>query len=162
MRWPVDAPRIRASSDNNTFGNVRTGADGKPRCHQGWDFSAQVGTPCYAICAGTVHKVENRGDYGLQLTLKLDAPKAGAGFAFYAHLDRADVKAGDRVTEGQILGACGNTGNAVNLQDSADHLHFEARVIAGPGKGLSGRISPLKWFGVCPLHETLDGSATVA
>ena len=147
MRFPLASNVIRAHSVRNTFGTVRAYPDGSPKVHQGWDFAAVIGTPCFAIADGVVLKVEDRGDYGKQLTIDI----GGSRFAFYAHMDTIAVKHGWKVTEGQQIGTTGNTGNAVNLHDADDHLHFEARVTPSPGKGLAGRVSPAAWFPSCPL-----------
>ena len=152
MRMPLAENIIRANSGRNTFGaSVRRTADGRPRAHQGWDFSAAIGTPCFAVATGTVVTVEERGDYGKQLLLDI----GGERWAFYAHLATIEVSVGQVVTEGQRLGTTGNSGNAVNLEDADDHLHFEARYLPHPGHGLTGRLSPMEWFKVCPLHDAV-------
>lgn len=152
MRLPLAHNIIRAKSPRNTFGNVRTGKDGKPRVHQGWDFAAQVGTPCFAVADGKVVTVRDEGDYGKQVTLDIGDGR----WAFYAHMDRIDVVLGAAVIEGQQIGTTGNSGNAVVLHDADDHLHFEARTVKAPGKGLGGRVSPLAWFEVCPLTVAVE------
>jgi murein DD-endopeptidase MepM/ murein hydrolase activator NlpD len=48
--------------------------------------------------------------------------KVDGGWVIYAHLSKALVKAGDKVTKGQHIGESGNTGNS-----SGPHLHFEMR-----------------------------------
>jgi hypothetical protein len=53
IRWPLERNIIRRGLESNTFGNVRNG-----RPHQGWDFQANIGTPCYAIGKGKVVHVE--------------------------------------------------------------------------------------------------------
>ena len=65
ITWPLAFNLIRQRAVNNTFGMVRRRADGTAKPHQGWDFQATVGTPAYAIAAGTVEFVRDRGDYGL-------------------------------------------------------------------------------------------------
>lgn len=162
MRFPLARNIIRRQKLSNTFGMVRqadTDRDGDldPKPHQGWDFEATPGTPCFAVAAGVVESVVNRGDYGLQLVLKLDVPVAGAAFAFYAHLGSTAVAVGSRVALGQQVATTGRSGNAERLSSHEDHLHFEARTIAHPGFGLEGRITPFKWFDVCPLHEAVTG-----
>lgn len=151
FRLPLASNRIRASSLRNTFGLVRAYPDGKPKPHQGWDFSANIGTSFFAIADGTVVDVRNEGNYGQQLLLQV-----GDGqYAFYAHLSRIDVAEGQKVAKGQALGLTGNSGNAEGLDDTEDHLHFEARTVPHPPKGLEGRVSPLGWFGSCPLKTAV-------
>lgn len=152
MRFPLRHNIIRASSLHNTFGEVRHYPDGRTKCHQGWDFSASIGTFFFSVADGTVTSISTQGDYGTQLLIDIGDSR----WAFYAHLGRIDVAVGAKVKEGQLLGLTGNSGNAVSLHDSEDHLHFEARTQPHPGKGLGGRISPDEWFKKCPLKIAVD------
>jgi len=152
MRFPLASNVIRRNSLHNTFGIVRTNKDGSPRPHAGWDFAAHPGTPCYAVAAGKVVDLRVGEDYGVTLTLDI----GGGRWAFYAHLAAVTVGMGDTVAEGQQVALTGNTGNAVNMHDADEHLHFEARLVKSPGKGLGGRVSPLAWFGVVPLTVAVD------
>ena len=150
-QWPVACrPFIRRGSLNNTYGPVRRNADGSVRNHQGWDPAAPVGTSILAVADGTVYAVrdEDAGDYGRTLTLCLDAPaNDGVRYAFYAHLSRIDAKAGQVVRAGEVLGASGDSGNARGMALADQHLHFEARTVPSPGRGLDGRVSPGRAFG---------------
>ena len=56
---------------------------------------------------------------------------------------------------GEQLGLTGNTGNAAGMRDEDQHLHFEIRTVPLPGRGLSGRYSPLVVFGRCPLDQAI-------
>lgn len=160
-RWPLASNRIRGGSARNTFGMVRAKPDGTPRAHQGWDFAAPIGTDCRAIGSGVVELVEERGDYGLQIVLRLTEPANGEpAWAFYAHLSSASVKAGDVVTAGQVIGRTGESGNARGMPAADQHLHFELRTEPNPGLGLDGRISPLLIYGRCPLRETIEDEVT--
>jgi len=87
ITWPLAINVIRHNSKNNTFGMVRKRADGTAKPHQGWDFSAEVGTPIYAINKGTIRFIRDRGDYGLQLCLEFEHENV-IYFAFYAHLQK--------------------------------------------------------------------------
>ena len=154
--WPLDRNRIRRGMINHTFGMVRRNADGSRRPHQGWDFEAPAGTPCFAVADGTVEAVRRSGDYGLQVILRFAFDFDGDGdrdllFAVYCHLSRADVAPGQAVKRGSKLGLTGNTGNAVSMKGVDQHLHFELRDRPQPGRGLAGRFSPLAIFGECPL-----------
>jgi murein DD-endopeptidase MepM/ murein hydrolase activator NlpD len=152
----VDEPwhaLLRGRSENNTFGMVRRYADGRQKPHQGWDFEASIGTTVHAIADGKVEFVAtNSGDYGSQIchSFEFDGKTL---YAYYAHLSSILVAKGDSVKQGDSIGATGNTGNAKNLPRKEDHLHFEIREKAICGKGLQGRISPFKVYGVCPLKE---------
>lgn len=156
--WPLDRNRIRRGLMNHTFGMVRRNADGTRRPHQGWDFEAVPGTPCYAIADGIIHSVRDWGAYGLQVTLGFDFDYDDDGdrdhlFAFYAHLSQADVQTGQAIRKGEKIGLTGNSGNARSMRGADQHLHFELRTEPAPGLGLGGRASPWTLFGVCPLHE---------
>lgn len=148
--WPLDINVIRKNSSNNTFGMVRKNTDGSERPHQGWDFYAKEGTPCYAISNGEVKHVEERGALGLMVVISI----AGTGkHAAYCHLSRSTVHVGDRVLLGELIGLTGNSGNAVGMVGADQHLHFEIREQVITGTGLAGRISPLEVFGKCPLKD---------
>ena len=148
IAWPLSTNVIRGRKTNNTFGMVRNGGK-KP--HQGWDFSARVGTPAYAVADGTVEFIKNSGAYGLQMCISFKFNNQ-TYYAFYAHMKIINVKKGDNVTMKQKIGECGKSGNAFNLPASEDHLHFEIRTRLHCGLGLVGRVSPIKIFGKCPLH----------
>lgn len=153
VAWPLTYNIIRRRIVNNTFGNVRKKADGTPKPHQGWDFEAAPGTAVYAIASGKVAFVKvNEGDYGTQICHSFEFG-GKTRYVFYAHLSSTTVKKGDTVKQGQVIGATGKSGNAVNLGPLDDHLHFEIRTQAVCGLGLAGRISPAKIYGTCPLKE---------
>jgi len=154
--WPLKSNLIRKSSLSNTFGMVRKYADGREKPHQGWDFSAPVNTPCFAVGDGLVIAVKNEGDYGLQVTIRLDTPVDGqVVYAHYAHMGSIGVIVGTHVKAGQQIGLTGDSGNARGMPASDQHLHFELRTTPAPGLGLTGRISPLRLFGRCPLKEAI-------
>ena len=154
--WPLARNIIRRGSLNHTFGMVRRNADGSRRPHQGWDFEAEPGYRCYAVADGRIEAVRNTGAYGQQIVLRFEHDFDGDGdtdtlFAFYAHLSRIDVVAGQTVKRGQQIGLTGNSGNARSMKGTDQHLHFELRSRPLPGRGLDGRYSPLALFKVCPL-----------
>lgn len=158
IAWPLAHNRIRRGLNNHTFGMVRRNADGTRRPHQGWDFEARDGTPCFAVADGTIEGVRSQGAYGQQVVLRFRFDFDGDGdadtlFAFYAHLSRVDVVPGQQVRKGQHIGLTGSTGNAVGMGPLDQHLHFELRHEPWPGRGLAGRFSPLAIFGTCPLRE---------
>ena len=86
--------------------------------HEGLDLEAEVGTPIMAAGGGIVIFAGFQSDFGN--VIEIDH---GNGIVTrYAHCSRLDVKAGDLVARGQIIGAVGDTGRA-----TGPHLHFEIR-----------------------------------
>ncbi|MFE9245617.1 peptidoglycan DD-metalloendopeptidase family protein [Nocardiopsis sp. NPDC006938] len=63
-------------------------------------------------------------------------------YAAYAHLRKgsAEVRVGDRVTTGQPIGRCGNSGNS-----SEPHLHFQLMDHPNPGRAAG---VPFRWTGI--------------
>lgn len=157
MHDPLENMEIRRGLPNNGFGMVRNNST---RPHQGWDLWAPVGTPIYAVSDGIVEFVRiNSGDYGTQICTSFEDTENPGNllYAFYAHLSHSYVTAKMWVTEGQMLGLTGKTGNASGFKSIEDeHLHFEVRTEVAPGKGLKGRLDPAKYFGydlyTCPVN----------
>jgi murein DD-endopeptidase MepM/ murein hydrolase activator NlpD len=88
--------------------------------HYGMDFTAPLGTEVYATGKGTVIAVETaqRG-YGKNITID-----HGFGYkSVYAHLSNFNVKMGQKVQRGDVIGYVGNTGTSV-----ANHLHYEIKL----------------------------------
>ncbi len=91
-----------------------------PHLHHGLDLFADFGTPLRAVDDGTVSFQDDPDGWGIAVFLKT---ANGTEFV-YAHLQaRAeDIKSGDRVKTGTVIGYVGNTGNALG---GAPHCHFE-------------------------------------
>ncbi len=83
--------------------------------HSGLDFAASLGTPIKAPAAGTVILV---GDYFFNgRTVFIDH---GQGFiSMFCHLSAVDVKVGDKLARGAVLGNVGMTGRA-----TGPHMHW--------------------------------------
>ena len=85
--------------------------------HYGMDFSAVRGTPIYATGDGKVVRADNRAS-GYGNHIRIDH---GFGYiSLYAHMNKYNVKRGQKVKRGDIIGYVGNTGRSV-----ASHLHYE-------------------------------------
>jgi len=155
IQWPLAHNLIRRKAVSNTFGMVRHNPDGSKRPHQGWDFEAPIGTPCFAIADGKVAFVNTAGDYGNLVALGF-AFEGRTLYATYAHLSAIAVTLGQAVKKGDRIGLTGDTGNARGMKGPDLHLHFEIRTEPRPGRGLAGRISPLTVFRAVPLDHAID------
>jgi len=89
---------------------------GRNKMHQGVDLKANVGTAVRAAASGIVKRVTRGPNYGVYIDIK---HKLGYTTR-YAHLSRALVKKGQRVSAGQLIARSGNTGAT-----TGPHLHFE-------------------------------------
>ena len=117
--WPVQG-RI-----SGRFGSQRV-YNGTPKSpHSGMDIAATQGTAVQAPASGIV----SFADANLYLTGGTVLLDHGHGVSSnFLHLSRIDVKVGERVEQGQVIGAVGATGRA-----TGPHLHwgmnwFEVRV----------------------------------
>lgn len=87
------------------------------KMHRGMDFSAPKGTPVYATGDGKVIRADN-GSSGYGKHIRIDH---GYGYkTLYGHLSKYNVKKGQRVRRGDLIGFVGNTGRS-----EAPHLHYE-------------------------------------
>ena len=92
---------------------------GTRRMHSGIDIANVTGTPVIASASGVVSFSGWMGGYGNILIIS-----HGNGYqTFYAHLHSLNVKAGQNVTQGQLIAKMGSTGNS-----TGPHLHFEVRI----------------------------------
>jgi murein DD-endopeptidase MepM/ murein hydrolase activator NlpD len=108
--WPVEG-RI-----SGRFGSQRV-YNGIPKSpHPGMDIAVPQGTPVKAPAGGIV----TFADAGLYLTGGTVLLDHGHGVSSnFLHLSRLDVKVGDRIEQGQVIGAVGMTGRA-----TGPHLHW--------------------------------------
>lgn len=112
------------------------------RAHAGVDYGAPTGTPVRVVGDGTVEFAGWQNGYGNVIVVRHAADRT----TLYAHLSRIGVRMGQRVDQGQTIGAVGATGWA-----TGPHLHFEFRV--------AGRHQdPLK-FARAAEQATLDADA---
>ncbi len=88
--------------------------------HYGMDFTAPLGTDVFATGNGTVvGMVSSQRGFGKHIIID-----HGFGYSsVYAHLSNFNVKVGQKVKRGDIIGYVGNTGTSV-----ANHLHYEIKL----------------------------------
>jgi LysM repeat protein len=95
--------------------------------NNGVDFSAPSGTPIHAAAAGTV--IISKGDaawnggYGSYVVIS----HSNGTQTLYAHMSKDIISVGDTVSQGELLGYVGETGEA-----TGNHLHFEVRGAKNP------------------------------
>lgn len=168
MIRPVDGPLSQGFGENATSKILPGSADYwiieqfgnyQPDGHTGEDYAVPVGTPIRAVTSGTVlHAGWYGGSYldngfwiapnfaGYCYVINHDpAPGFPHGFiGVYAHGQDggAKVRAGQRVTEGQVIGLSGNTGGS-----TGPHLHFEILPDKFVVNGyMYGRVNPENLF----------------
>ncbi|MGH7529195.1 MAG: murein hydrolase activator EnvC family protein [Gemmatimonadales bacterium] len=124
LEWPVEGTVIYPFGTTIGPNNTRI-----PR--HGIGIRAPVGTPVRAVAPGVVSLA---APLGLYLTSVL-IDHGGGYYTFYAYLNEAMVRQGDRVIRGQIIGSVGGESS-----DEGAHLHFEIR---GQG-GIA--LDPANWL----------------
>lgn len=122
FRWPVTG-RI-----SGVFGSQRIYRGEPGSYHTGVDIARPTGTPIVAPADGTVI-LAAQTPFTLEGHLLMLDHGMGLNSAFL-HLSRIDVAEGDRVRQGQTIGAIGSSGRA-----SGPHLHWGM-------KWLDARIDP--------------------
>ncbi|WP_442577696.1 M23 family metallopeptidase [Mesorhizobium sp. ASY16-5R] len=109
------APGLSISS---TFGVRQDPILGTPALHSGMDFRAPVGSAATATAPGTVTIAGWNGGYGRMVEID-----HGNGIATrFAHLSRIEVKEGQKVELGDVVGLTGSSGRS-----TGPHLHYEVR-----------------------------------
>ncbi|KIZ33250.1 MULTISPECIES: M23 family metallopeptidase [Rhodopseudomonas] len=92
---------------------------GRPAMHTGLDFRASMGDPVRATAAGKVVSAGWSGGYGRMIEID-----HGNGLSTrYGHLSQIDVKVGQSIKIGEVIGAVGSTGRS-----TGPHLHYETRI----------------------------------
>lgn len=116
--WAGDFKAPVSAEATDSFGTRRTFNGKLASVHQGMDFRAGTGTPVHASNSGTVvlaRKMYYEGncvviDHGLGL------------FTISMHFSRIDVREGQQVRQGEVLGLSGATGRV-----TGPHLHWAVR-----------------------------------
>ena len=98
------------------FGGRSDPFTGEAAFHQGLDISASKGQPVYATADGKVDGASYEGEYGNLIVLRHDFGITTR----YGHLSGFNVKRGQTVHRGDVIGYVGSTGRATGA-----HLHYE-------------------------------------
>jgi murein DD-endopeptidase MepM/ murein hydrolase activator NlpD len=92
---------------------------GRPAMHTGLDFRASTGDPVRATAYGKVIAAGWQGGYGKMV----EVDHGNTLSTRYGHLSEINVKVGDIIRIGQVIGAVGSTGRS-----TGPHLHYETRI----------------------------------
>ncbi|BDX34886.1 peptidase M23 [Mycobacterium antarcticum] len=120
-RFAIDY--LQLSADDTLYRGDRSAPESYP--YFGADIHAVADGPVVSVLDGLPEQVAGRSPTGLPLEQyggnHVVQDIGGGNYAFYAHLQTGSVqvKPGDRLATGQVLGKLGNSGNT-----DAPHLHF--------------------------------------
>ncbi|MCY9516424.1 M23 family metallopeptidase [Paenibacillus apiarius] len=135
--WPTTSRRITSS-----FGYRQDPLNGRAAFHAGIDIGGEMGDPVYAAADGEVTEAgfnSGRGNY-------IIVRHVNQLETWYMHLQRIDVKAGERVAKGDEIAKVGTTGRS-----TGPHLHFQIVQKSEP-------IDPLPFVGNAPSVKSAASS----
>ena len=116
---PYRKPLTGPSSFSSSFGVRSDPFLGRAAMHTGLDFRGATGSPVHATANGRVVTAGWLGGYG-----KMVEVNHGNGLATrYGHMSAINVKVGDTIKIGQVVGELGSTGRS-----TGPHLHYETRI----------------------------------
>lgn len=134
IEWPVPVGTPIASG----FGPRIAPTEGASTFHEGVDFDPGLGAAVHVIADGVVRVADAADDSGLGVHVVVDHVVDGAKVtSVYGHLELGSltVTQGQRVREGDVIGAVGSTGIS-----TGPHLHFEIR------PGGTDAVDPYPWL----------------
>jgi murein DD-endopeptidase MepM/ murein hydrolase activator NlpD len=108
-----------ARTESSGYGWREDPINRRHKFHHGTDYRGKRGTPIVAAGDGTVIFAGRRGGYGRCVFID----HGNGVITRYAHMQKVEVKEGDRVVAGARIGALGSTGRTTGA-----HLHFEVRL----------------------------------
>jgi murein DD-endopeptidase MepM/ murein hydrolase activator NlpD len=109
MVWPVSGPITSPFCERRSY----------EACHPGIDIAVPTGTPIHAAASGRVAIAGWVGGYGNYTCIQHSASLSSC----YGHQSSIQVSVGQSVSQGQVIGLSGSTGNS-----TGPHLHFEVRI----------------------------------
>ena len=117
--WPLPASNLKLTS---AFGYRMHPVDHVPNSHTGIDVAASTGVPIYAARGGQVIMSEYGAGANWSYGNFVVIDHGDGTTTLYAHMSSRAVSEGQMVSQGQTIGAVGDTGNT-----SGPHLHYEVR-----------------------------------
>lgn len=123
-----------------------------PRFHYGMDFTAATGTDVFATGIGVIKFASRETGYGN--TVIIDH---GFGFeTLYGHMSKINVKVGQKVNRGDVIGLVGSTGTS-----TAPHLHYEVSkngVKVNPQNYYFQDLTPLEYEKMIAISSNMGQS----
>jgi len=107
----------------NPFSRSNEAGDGLLGYHTGIDISNVLDTPIQVTADGEVEEAGWMDRYGWGVRVRHGSGQE----TLYAHMNHVNVKTGQNVSRGDILGTMGRSGNATGV-----HLHYEVRLNGKP------------------------------
>jgi len=149
LQRPIHAPGITSVESSYLYGSTQKGARDP---HHGVEFENPTGTPVHVAAAGKVvfagsdwdvQVAARKNFYGNVVVVKHTLEDVILPvYTLYGHLSRVDVRIGQVVEAGEVIGLVGSSGVALG-----SHLHFEVRV----GENTYGATrNPELWLAVEP------------
>jgi murein DD-endopeptidase MepM/ murein hydrolase activator NlpD len=137
IRWPFDLPVPLG----DLFGPRVAPCSGCSTFHNGTDFETGDKAPVYAVAAGTVTVSDMDGSLGQNIAISHNV-KGLVFTSVYGHLTAgsAKVSVGDKVTEGELIGLTGSTG-----ESTGPHLFLEIDINGSP-------VDSLAWLKAHTAH----------
>ncbi len=112
LRSPVDFRRVSSNFNPRRLHPVT----GRVAAHRGTDYVAPIGTPIWAAGDGVVEKSSYNQFNGNYVFIR----HSNTYITKYLHLTKRNVKTGQRVKQGQVIGTLGRSGRVTGA-----HLHYE-------------------------------------
>ena len=124
---------------SSEYGYRTNPVTGVYKLHGGIDFAAPGGTPIYAAAGGYVSVAGwSTGGYGNYVVIYHGTMSDGKAYStLYGHMSRIAAKQGTYVSQGEVIGYVGSTGNS-----TGNHLHLEV----WQGKTNAGRVNPRSYI----------------
>lgn len=132
----------------DTWGAPRFGPGLLVRTHEGQDVFCEYGDPVLAVENGTIEY--DKGGLGGTIAR---LHRGNGSYWYYAHLSDVNDKAipnGSRVKPGDVIGYCGNTGNAIT---TPPHVHFGFYTKSGIAKDPMRKL--IRWLRAAERHAAL-------
>lgn len=115
LRSPLEFSRVTSGFSTGRYHPILH----RMRAHKGVDFAAPSGTPVRSVADGVVASAGWSGGHGNHIVVKHE----GGYTTGFSHLSKMNVKRGDRVRQGEVIGRVGSTG-----MSTGPHLHYEFQV----------------------------------